>query len=103
MTSMSITANHVWSDLSNIPLKKDISEAHAGPNRAFDLISDALAWPVSGLGFASDIPTVANLGWNFKELANANSAIFELIQPVTKLLTQWKLYTVENLNLITTI
>lgn len=76
MTSISITANHVWSDLSNIPLKKDISEAHAGPNRAFDLISDALAWPVSGVGFASDIPTVANLGWNFKELGNANAAIF---------------------------
>lgn len=75
MTAITLTANHVWADLSNIPLKKNISEAHARSNRAFDLISDALAWPVSGLGFASDIPTVANLGWNFKELANANAAI----------------------------
>lgn len=76
MTSITITANHVWADLSNIPLKKNISEAHARANRAFDLISDALAWPVSGLGFASDIPTVANLGWDFKALDNANAAIF---------------------------
>lgn len=76
MTSMSITANHIWADLSNIPLKKDISEAHASPNRAFSLISDALAWSIGDLGFASDIPTVANLGWNFKELGNANAAIF---------------------------
>ena len=76
MTSITITANHIWADLSNIPLRKNISEAHARPNRAFDLITDALAWSMPALGFASDIPTVANLGWNFKELANANSAIF---------------------------
>lgn len=75
-TGMTITANHIWADLSNMPLKKNISEAHARPSRAFELISDALAWSISDLGFASDIPTVANLGWNFKELSNANAAIF---------------------------
>ncbi|WP_285818026.1 phage tail spike protein, partial [Lactobacillus taiwanensis] len=26
MTSITITANHIWADLSNIPLKKNISE-----------------------------------------------------------------------------
>lgn len=75
MTAITLTANHVWADLSNIPFQKNINEAQARPNRAFDLISDALAWPVSGLGFASDIPTVANISWDFKQLPNANAAI----------------------------
>lgn len=73
--SITIATNHTWADLSSIPLGENISGTHAGPNRVFDLITDALAWSTPALGFASDTPTAANLGRNPKGLVNANSAI----------------------------
>ena len=51
--TITITANHIWADLSNIPLKQNIALVNASPKFAFNAIKDALAWPMPEIGRAS--------------------------------------------------
>ena len=73
--SMTITANHIWADLSSIPLKQNVGAANATPKFAFNLLKDALAWPMPEISLKSDIYTVANVNWNLTDIDNANAAI----------------------------
>lgn len=73
--AMTITANQIWADVSNIPLKQNITLANVTPKFAFNAIKNALAWPMPELSFESDINTVANIAWSFTDLASANEAI----------------------------
>lgn len=73
--AITITANHIWADLSNIPLKQNIALVNASPKFAFNAIKDALAWPMPEISFHTDIDTLANVVWSFRDIDNANAAL----------------------------
>lgn len=73
--AITITANHIWADLSNIPLKQNIALVNASPKFAFNAIKDALAWPMPEISFRTDIDTLANVVWSFRDVDNANTAM----------------------------
>ena len=73
--AITITANHIWADLSNIPLKQNIALVNASPKFAFNAIKDALAWPMPEISFHTDIDTLANVVWSFRDVDNANAAL----------------------------
>lgn len=73
--TITITANHIWADLSNIPLKQNIALVNASPKFAFNAIKDALAWPMPEISFHTDIDTLANVVWSFRDVDNANTAM----------------------------
>ena len=73
--AITITANHIWADLSSIPLRKDVMLANATPEFAFNAIKNALAWQIPEISFYTDINTVGNVVWSFRDIDNANSAL----------------------------
>lgn len=75
LQSLSITANHIAGDLAYNVITKDISIANASAGQAFEAIKEALADPVPGLSFYSDILKVANLGWEFKSVESVTSIL----------------------------
>ena len=75
LNALTITANHIWADLSSIPLRKDVMLANATPEFAFNAIKDALAWSMPEISFYTDINTVGNVVWSFRDIDNANSAL----------------------------
>lgn len=75
INAITITANHIWADLSNIPLKQNIALVNASPKFAFNAIKDALAWPMPEISFRTDIDTLANVVWSFRDIDNANTAM----------------------------
>ena len=75
LNALTITANHIWADLSSIPLRKDVMLANATPEFAFNAIKNALAWQMPEISFYTDINTVGNVVWSFRDIDNANSAL----------------------------
>ncbi len=75
LSAITITANHIWADLSNIPLRKDVMLANATPEFAFNAIKNALAWQMPEISFYTDINTVGNVVWSFRDVDNANAAL----------------------------
>lgn len=75
LNALTITANHIWADLSSIPLRKNVMLANATPEFAFNAIKNALAWQMPEISFYTDINTVGNVAWSFRDIDNANSAL----------------------------
>lgn len=76
---ITITANHIWGDLSYIPLNPaaNVTAPNVSASGAFNMLKENAAWPGSLAGFTadSDISTLANVAWQGTELDNLNSAI----------------------------
>jgi phage minor structural protein len=76
---ITITANHIWGDLSYIPLNpaSNVTAPNVNAADAFEMLKDNAAWPGSLAGFTADtdISKVANIAWQGTSLDNINSAV----------------------------
>ncbi|MDK6804076.1 hypothetical protein, partial [Lactobacillus mulieris] len=64
-----IEANHIAGDIVFNSIKQDISVANANPQQLWDRLIDGLSDGIPNFTFSSDIKTVANATFKWKEIS----------------------------------
>lgn len=70
-----IQATHVGGDLSYMTIGGDVTSANTNPEQLFGLVKKEMTFPMPNLNFTSDIKTVSNAYWEFKNVDNVMSML----------------------------
>lgn len=71
-----IEANHIAGDIVFNSIKQDISVANANPQQLWDRLIDGLSDGIPNFTFSSDIKTVANATFKWKEISTLQDILF---------------------------